>query len=95
MAGMKRPNATDEPPATADGFKRRKVHHQLLHKQPSEAGPLPGPQDHTFYGAQLIRAIGLALVAVGFESVKPTALESFRAEVEECKLRSFPSQSSR
>lgn len=84
MTGMQQPGKEEQASGPASGSKRRKIHHNLHHKQSSEAGLLPAMQDRAFYGAQLIRSISIALAAVGFDSVKPTALESFRAEVEEC-----------
>ena len=36
----------------------------------------------------LTRSIALALEAVGFESADPVAVESFRAETEECTAQS-------
>lgn len=32
-----------------------------------------------------MKSIGAALVLAGFDSVKPSALEMFRAQVEECE----------
>ncbi|KAK0945215.1 hypothetical protein LTR48_000600 [Friedmanniomyces endolithicus] len=40
-----------------------------------------------FAQAQLLRSIGAALHAVGFDSIKPTALEMFRSHTEEYLLR--------
>lgn len=34
----------------------------------------------------LVRSISLALAAVGFEAAEPLAVESLRAEVEECMI---------
>ena len=41
-------------------------------------------QDEPSIQALLSRSIGLALETVGFESADPVAVESFRAEAEEC-----------
>lgn len=41
-------------------------------------------QDGEVLQSLLTRSIGLALDAVGFEAAEPVAMESFRAEVEEC-----------
>jgi transcription initiation factor TFIID subunit 8 len=48
------------------------------------------PQDEAFFEAQLLRSISLALSSVGFDSVKPTALEAFRGEVEQCTVIRLP-----
>lgn len=61
------------------------VHHATNIRQELAVEALAGAQDDTFFEAQLLRALSLALAAVGFDSVKPTALEAFRAEVETCK----------
>jgi hypothetical protein len=45
----------------------------------------PAPQDPEFAEGQLLKSIGAALTLAGFDSVKPTALEMFRAHTEECK----------
>lgn len=42
------------------------------------------PQDPVFAQGQLMRSITAALTMVGFDSVKPSALEMFRAATEEC-----------
>jgi hypothetical protein len=62
----------------------RFAHHAVRHQQASAVESLSGAQDEDFFEAQLLRSISLALSAVGFDSVKPTALESFRAEVDQC-----------
>lgn len=43
-------------------------------------------QDDEAIQAMLIRSIGLALEAVGFEAAAPEAVESFRGDVEECTM---------
>lgn len=45
-------------------------------------------QDRDVVHALLTRSIGLALDAVGFSGAEPIAIESFRAEVEECENQS-------
>ena len=42
-------------------------------------------QDEEVIQSLLTRSISLALEAVGFEAAEAVAIESFRAEVEECK----------
>jgi transcription initiation factor TFIID subunit 8 len=69
-------NALKRPRATS--IVRRT--HQLGHIQ-----QLPAAPDETFVQAQLLRSLCTALTIVGYESVKPSALEMFRAEVEECE----------
>ena len=60
------------------------VHHATNIRQDLGLECLSGVHDGAFFEAQLVRALSLALSAVGFDSVKPTALEAFRAEVESC-----------
>ena len=43
-------------------------------------------QDQDVVQSLLTRSIGLALDAVGFSGAEPIAIESFRAEVEECMI---------
>ena len=62
----------------------RIAHHYLHHQQELAAEAASAAQDEAFFEAQLLRTISLVLSAVGFDSVKPTALEAFRAEVEQC-----------
>jgi hypothetical protein len=59
--------------------------HRLGHIQQLPAATEPAAQDETFVQAQLLRSLCTALTIVGYESVKPSALEMFRAEVEECE----------
>jgi len=70
-------------------LKRRRVevlrHHKLEHVQQLPAHTEPAPQDALFVQGQLLRSITTALAAVGFDSVRPSALEAFRAETEECR----------
>ncbi|KAI5244721.1 hypothetical protein E4T43_03616 [Aureobasidium subglaciale] len=65
---------------TADIVKRT---HHLSHIQQLPAATEPAAQDEAFIQAQLLRSICTALTIVGYDSVKPSALEMFRAEVEE------------
>jgi hypothetical protein len=74
-------NALKRPRATS--IVRRT--HQLGHIQRLPAATEPAAQDETFVQAQLLRSLCTALTIVGYESVKPSALEMFRAEVEECE----------
>ncbi len=66
------------------------VHHATNIRQELGVDALSGVHDERFFEAQLLRAISLALSTVGFDSVKPTALEAFRAEVETCTLLPRP-----
>jgi transcription initiation factor TFIID subunit 8 len=59
--------------------------HRLGHIQSLPAATEPAAQDEAFVQAQLLRSLCTALTIVGYESVKPSALEMFRAEVEECE----------
>lgn len=62
------------------------VHHHRLKWSLDRTGPLFLPcQDEEVIQSLLTRSISLALEAVGFDAVDPVAIESFRAEVEECK----------
>ncbi|KAF2142214.1 uncharacterized protein K452DRAFT_271034 [Aplosporella prunicola CBS 121167] len=83
-AGSKRPFADDDNAAYAHPPKRtRTVRHALHHRQQWHADPTLAPQDEAFFQSQLLRAISIALAAAGFEGAKPTALEAFRAQVDE------------
>lgn len=64
----------------------RIVHHGTHVRQERLEEPALKPQDEAFFQAQLLRSITLALSSVGFDSVKPTALEAFRSEVDQCML---------
>jgi hypothetical protein len=66
------------------------VHHATNIRQALGVEVLSGVHDAAFFEAQLLRAISLALSTVGFDSVKPTALEAFRAEVETCTYHEPP-----
>lgn len=65
------------------------VHHATKVKQDLGVECLAGVHDESFFEAQLLRSISLALSAVGFDGVKPTALEAFRAEVVACSYLLF------
>lgn len=60
--------------------------HSLRHVQSIPAEIEPAPPDSLFVQGQLLKTICATLAAVGFDSVKPSALEAFRAEIEECQL---------
>jgi transcription initiation factor TFIID subunit 8 len=77
----KQQNALKRPRATSTV---RRTHH-LSHIQQLPAATEPAAQDEAFIQAQLLRSISTALTIVGYDSVKPSALEMFRAEVEECE----------
>jgi transcription initiation factor TFIID subunit 8 len=68
------------------GAKKRHIHHSLHRLQPLPAAIEPAPQDPVFTQGQLLRSIASALVLAGFDGVQPSALESFRALVEEYML---------
>lgn len=61
------------------------VHHHLHNAQQLPDAVEPAAQDPEFAEGQLLKSIGAALTLAGFDSVKPTALEMFRAHAEECK----------
>jgi len=63
--------------------------HRLGHVQKLPAHVESAPQDAVFIQGQLLRSIATALAAVGFDSATPSALESFRAQTEECKKSCF------
>lgn len=64
---------------------KQMVHHHLRHVQHIPEAVEPAPQDPEFADGQLLKSITAALTLAGFDSVKPTALEMFRAHTEECK----------
>ena len=64
------------------------VHHHLRHVQHIPEAVEPAPQDPEFADGQLLKSITAALTLAGFDSVKPTALEMFRAHTEECRSTS-------
>jgi hypothetical protein len=62
------------------------VRHHRIKSNLDRNGPLFLPcQDGEVIESLLTRSISLALEVVGFDAVDPIAIESFRAEVEECK----------
>ncbi|TKA78556.1 hypothetical protein B0A55_02821 [Friedmanniomyces simplex] len=67
--------------------KRRRTTHTLRHVQRRPENVEPAPPDPAFAQGQLLRSISAALNAVGFDGVKPTALEMFRSHTEEYMLR--------
>ncbi|KAI5367484.1 Putative bromodomain associated domain, histone-fold, transcription factor TFIID, subunit 8 [Septoria linicola] len=87
VAGTKRPL---EPSTTSNAphgpAKRQRVHHVLQHVQQIPNHIEPAPQAPIYAQGQLMKSISAALVMAGFDSVRPTALESFRAHVEEYML---------
>lgn len=65
--------------------KLRRVHHAIAVRQlGAEDFTASDPDDEIL--VQLERAVSLVLAAVGFDGVKPDALESFRMHVDQCKL---------
>lgn len=61
------------------------VHRCLQHVQQIPEAVEPAPQDPEYAEGQLLKSITAALTLAGFDSVKPTALEMFRAHAEECE----------
>lgn len=70
-------------PAEEPAAKRRQIHHHLHYKQDVGSEEILPEQD---VHALLTRSLTMALAVVGFDAVDPVALESFRAEVEECEF---------
>ncbi|EKG14401.1 Bromodomain transcription factor [Macrophomina phaseolina MS6] len=88
-AGTKRQLPGDQPTSLqhAPSKRRRIVRHGIRHKQPWREDPsVTSPQDEAFFQSQILRAISVGLTSVGFEGAKPTALEAFRAQVDEFML---------
>jgi transcription initiation factor TFIID subunit 8 len=82
---MKRAVPTSDAPN-----KRLKTHrHKLQHAQQWELNPLLATQDETFFRAQLLRAVTMAVAAAGFDTAKPSALEQLLAMTENCKCLTF------
>lgn len=65
---------------------KRRIHHSLHWQQDTAGLSVATCQDDELIQSLLSRSIVLALKAVGFEQADPVAVESFRAEVEECML---------
>jgi hypothetical protein len=61
------------------------VHHSIAVTQPGAEDFTAGDPDDEVQ-VQLERAVSLVLAAVGFDGVKPDALESFRMHMDQCKL---------
>lgn len=68
----------------------RIVHHSTHIQQERVDEAAFKTQDEVFFEAQLLRSISLALSSVGFDSVTPTALEAFRAQVDQCMVTLLP-----
>lgn len=81
-AEMKRSNSSANPESSP--AKRQKVHHKLQHVQQIPEATEPASQEPEFAEGQLLKSIAAALTLAGFDSVKPTALEMFRAHAAEC-----------
>ncbi len=62
---------------------RRKRHHALRYSQ-LHKGSASITQDDSIIQNLLSRSVSLALDAVGFDGADPVAVESFRAQTEEC-----------
>ena len=80
---MKRPHF--ESAGGEQAHKKRMVRRKLHHVQEKPRHIEPAPQNPVFVQGQLLRSIIATLAMVGFDSVKPTALEMFRSHVEECE----------
>ncbi|KAL8744654.1 MAG: hypothetical protein Q9190_003120 [Brigantiaea leucoxantha] len=65
----------------------RSRHHKLTWDFGGLSQPFAPVQDEQIVQSMLTRSICLALDAVGFNASEPLALESFRAQVEECMSR--------
>ncbi|KXT15694.1 hypothetical protein AC579_133 [Pseudocercospora musae] len=84
IAGTKRSHdASDGAPQK----KRRVRRGALRHVQQRPIGIEIAPQDPVFVQGQIIKSISAALVIAGFHSVKASALEMFRGQVEEYMLQ--------
>ena len=66
------------------------VRRRLQHVQQIPEAVEPAPQDPEYAEGQLLKSISAALTLVGFDSVKPTALEMFRSHAEECEYMPRP-----
>ena len=75
---------------TVSKSKRHYHHHHRLHWKQANSGIASFGHDEELIQQQLLRSVSLALQAVGFTHVDNIALESFRAQVEECKYYGFP-----
>lgn len=87
-SSMKRPAESTFADASHPPKRMRQVHHAIKYKQPLASESTRGIQNENVFQSQLLRAITLALSAQGYDEAQSLALEAFRAEVEECKLKS-------
>ena len=79
---MKRPSPSDDQEQRpSKRQKRRLIHHQLRHEPSAFSG---APLDDGNAQFLFTRSIEHILGTVGFEGADPTAIESFRANAEEC-----------
>ena len=80
-------DAGHDTPAPSKHHIATSYHHHSLHwRQELPAGISSGVcQDEAVIQSLLAHSIVLALESVGFQLADPVALESFRADVEECK----------
>ena len=65
--------------------RRHYHHHHRLHWKQAVQHSTNSCDDEELIRQQLLRAISMALEAVGFTHAEPVALEGFRAQVEECE----------
>ncbi len=73
----------DLPPTKKQCFRHGRHHKLTWRPDESIRHQLPA-QDEESAQTMLTRSIALALEAVGFQGADPVAIESFRAETEEC-----------
>ena len=71
--------------SSSSSEKQQIVRRRLQHVQQIPEAVEPAPQDPVYAEGQLLKSISAALTLAGFDSVKPTALEMFRAHAEECQ----------
>lgn len=92
VRSLKRSSSTanlDLPTAKKQHLRPARHHHKLQWKPHEATRHQLSPQDEESARFLLTRSIALALEAVGFESADPVAIESFRAEVEECTTQAL------
>lgn len=93
-AGMKRTHAGEAAPSYGEPHhKKRKITHQLHHRQPIEhiveytSAELDASGEcQDFFDRQLRRAIAIQCKSIGFDGTRPEVLESFRGLVDSCTV---------
>lgn len=89
-SGVKRPHSESFISSSNDTqqpTKRQRVTHKLHHVQNLPKHIEPAPQEPVFLQGQLIKSISAGLHLAGFDGVTASALEMFRAQVEESMLK--------